>query len=387
MVSSVSDHKCAGSIPAQYGDAVRLEQLLGDPGNPENLLSFCQAMAWDEQEQFPQAAISRLHQLGLHHFYVPKSLGGRFELCESFIALGRTLARRNMSVVVSHSTMLWTMLAWMGADSDQQRGVARAVLRNGEFPCLAYSEESHGADLLANETTAQADEHGRYWVRGEKWPVNRATRSQWVVLLARTDAASHFRNHSLFIFDKARLDAREYHHLPGTRTHGLRGCDISGIRFQDCRLPQDARIGREGEGIELALKGFQITRTFCTALSLGVGDSALRMVVDFTFQLSAGLLAQAQDVALDSLPALHSFQFHRITSADPTGKNDDWRRLQPGHTLVLAEITGPGCITHFRDNITGEEPHHLQYHSSRKIIELLNKGLAGELKAVIPHEI
>ena len=84
--------------------------MLGDPGKPENLFSFCKAMAWDEREQFPEAAFSRLHQLGLHHAFVPKSLGGQFELCESFTALGRTLARRNMSVAVSYSTMLWTML-------------------------------------------------------------------------------------------------------------------------------------------------------------------------------------------------------------------------------------------------------------------------------------
>ncbi|MCX6925432.1 MAG: acyl-CoA dehydrogenase, partial [Verrucomicrobia bacterium] len=134
---------------------------------------------------------------------------------------------------------------------------------------------------MANETAARVDDQGCYRVRGEKWPVNRATRSQWVVLLARTDPASHLRNHSMFFFDKARLDTREYCHLPGTKTHGLRGCDISGIQFNDCRLPQDARIGREGQGIELAMKGFQITRTFCTALSLGVGDTALRLVADF----------------------------------------------------------------------------------------------------------
>jgi alkylation response protein AidB-like acyl-CoA dehydrogenase len=272
------------SLPAQYHAAMRLEHLLGDPGNPDNLLSFRRAMAWDEQEQFPESAMARLHQLKLHHGYVPASLGGRFELCESFIALGRTLARRNMSVVISYSTMLWTMLAWMGGNPDQQRTIARAVLEKGEFPCLAYSEELHGADLLANETTARVDEAGQHRVSGEKWPVNRATRSQWVVLLARTAPASHLRNHSLFIFRKAQLDAREYHHLPGPKTHGLRGCDISGIGFHDCRLPQDARIGREGNGIELALKGFQITRTFCTALSLGVGDSALRLVADFASQ-------------------------------------------------------------------------------------------------------
>jgi Protein of unknown function (DUF2961) len=70
--------------------------------------------------------------------------------------------------------------------------------------------------------------------------------------------------------------------------------------------------------------------------------------------LSAGLLAQAQEFSLDNLPALHNFQSHRITSADPTGGNNDFRELQPGQTLVLADIKGPGCIAHFRDNIICE---------------------------------
>jgi alkylation response protein AidB-like acyl-CoA dehydrogenase len=272
------------SLLPQYDAAVRLEQLLGDPGNPQNLLSFRQAMAWDEQEQFPERAILRLRELGLHQGYVPVALGGQFQSCEQFIALGRTLARRNMSVVVTFSTMLWTMLAWIGGDRDQQQRIARAILEQGEFPCLAYSEELHGADLIANETTARRDEQGCYRVTGRKWPINRATRSEWVVLLARTAAVPHCHNHTLFIFDKARLDANRFHHLPGPKTHGLRGCDISGIAFEDCPLPADARIGRDGHGIELALKGFQITRTFCTALSLGVGDSALRLVADFARQ-------------------------------------------------------------------------------------------------------
>lgn len=268
-------------VPHPYQAALRLEQLLGDPGTPANLLSFRNAMAWDEQEKFPEPAIVRLHQLGLPDSCVPKSLGGQFESCEGFIALGRTLARRDMSVVVSYSTLLWSMIAWMGGEEKQQHRLARAILQDAAFPCLAYSESLHGADLMANETVARVDASGRYWISGEKWPINRATRSQWIVLLARTDSGSHLHNHSMFVFDKARVDAGEYHHLPAAKTHGLRGCDISGIRFCDCRLPEDARVGREGDGMELALKGFQMTRTFCTALSLGVGDSALRMVVDF----------------------------------------------------------------------------------------------------------
>ncbi|WP_085314306.1 acyl-CoA dehydrogenase family protein [Derxia lacustris] len=265
---------------AHYPLADRFEHWLGDPLTPDNLLSFRNAIAWDEDEALPDAAVTRLHNFGLHRGYVPRALGGEFDDSESFLALGRTLARRNMSVAVSYSTMLWTVLAWIGGSAEQQRRIAGWVLDAGQFPCLAYSEEQHGADLTANDLRASRD-GADYRLRGEKWPINRATRSDFLVMLARTDAGPHLRNHSLFIVHKSWLDASRYYHLPRVRTHGLRGCDISGIGFRDCRMPAMARIGAEGHGLELALKGFQVTRTYCTALSLGVGDSALRLVTDF----------------------------------------------------------------------------------------------------------
>ncbi len=91
-------------------------------------------------------------------------------------------------------------------------------------------------------------------------------------------------------------------------------------------------------------------------------SSALFGVVAF---LSVASASRSQDWALDNLPARQDFASHRLTSADPTGGNDDWRDLPPGQTLVLADIRGPGRIVHFRDNLTSREPHHLQLHVLR----------------------
>ena len=91
-------------------------------------------------------------------------------------------------------------------------------------------------------------------------------------------------------------------------------------------------------------------RTFLSAFAAG----ALGM-------LSPGL--RAQD--LENLAAEKDFQSHRITSSDPTGGNADFRVLDPGQTLVFAEIQSAGRIVHFRDNITSKEAHHLQYHILR----------------------
>ncbi|NML17998.1 acyl-CoA dehydrogenase family protein [Azohydromonas caseinilytica] len=273
--------QAAAELPLQYGPALALERALGDPGHPDNTWSWRNTMALDEADAFPEEAVAFLLGLNVHAAYVPRALGGEGGSSEAFVAIGRALARRSMSASVSFSTMLWTVLAWIGAEPEQKEAIAGWVLNQGNFPCLAYSEEHHGADLVANELTARRLPDGRYVLNGEKWPINRATRGGSLVMLARTDDSPSLRNHSLFIINKADLPGQRYYNLPRVKMHGLRGCDISGIGFRDCPVPASARIGAEGHGLELALKGFQITRTFCTALSLGVGDSMLRLVTDF----------------------------------------------------------------------------------------------------------
>jgi hypothetical protein len=81
--------------------------------------------------------------------------------------------------------------------------------------------------------------------------------------------------------------------------------------------------------------------------------------------MSAAAGALAQSDVLENLPTLPEFGSHRITSSDPTGGNADWRILEPGQTLVLADVKGSGCIVHLRDNITSREAHHLQWHVLR----------------------
>lgn len=266
--------------PAQYLPALVLEQSLGDPWLADNSLSYATALQLDEEDAFPEAQVTTLNALGLHKGYVPHGYGGSFRNSETFLALGRVLARRNMSVAVAYSTMLWSTLGWMGGNERQKHEMARWIMQAGSFPCLAYSEADHGADLSANQLTATLNDDGSYTLNGEKWPINRAIRSGFLVLLARTEQGAHLRNHSLFIVAKDQLDSQCYYHLPRIKTHGLKGCDISGIGFRHCVIPASCRVGLEGHGLELALRGFQVTRTYCTALSLGVGDGALRVAAE-----------------------------------------------------------------------------------------------------------
>jgi hypothetical protein len=81
--------------------------------------------------------------------------------------------------------------------------------------------------------------------------------------------------------EKPRLDPSTYSHIPKVKTLGIRGIDLSGIRFKNCFIPDDALLGRLGFGPELLLKGLQISRATIAPLSLGAADTALRATVDF----------------------------------------------------------------------------------------------------------
>ena len=270
----------AMEIPLQYRASEELEAFLGDPGDANNVISFHNVMQWDEQEAFPQAAVDELYRFGMNHYYVPAAYGGRFTSYEEFQSLARVAARRDLTTAITYSTLIWSTLIWVGGNEQQKRRLAKILRWTKDAPTLAYSEEQHGADLTANDMKAVKSEGG-YRLSGEKWPINRATRSGIVAVLAKTGEARDTRSLSLFMLEKRDLDPARYSNPPRVKTLGLRGCDISGIRFHDCLVPESSRVGAVGEGLELALRAFQVTRTLCAGLSLAAVDTALRVTVDF----------------------------------------------------------------------------------------------------------
>lgn len=263
-----------------YRSAQRLEIALGDSRVEGNLFSHKQTMLADEDEHYPQAAIDFLNAARLNHFYVPTAWGGRMANAEELLALHRVLARRDLTVNSSYSVFAWSCSVWIAGTAAQKKRVAAKVL-SGTSPCLAYTEKPHGADLLAGDLWAQRLPHGDYQLNGEKWAVNSATRSEMVNLLAKTGEGQGPRGLSAFWIDKQDLETHCYHHLPKVRTLGLRGLDLSGIAFKDAVVRGDTMLGNEGEGLEVALKTLQVTRTFCSSFSLGAGDSMLRLATEF----------------------------------------------------------------------------------------------------------
>jgi len=269
------------SLPEQYGIAEELERYLGDPLDGRNSLSFEQAVALDEVEAYPEQACALLDAWGLPSFYVPVQWGGRLRSYEQLISLLRVVARRDFTVGFAYSilSLLGSAATWAGG-TDRQRQKVAQLLKEGKQIILAYNEKAHGGDFLATGVSA-VRVAGGYQLSGEKWLIGNAVRCAALTVVARTRDESSPRSLSLFLVDKHALDPCSFEHLPRIKTLGVRGAHVSGIKFKESFVSDDALIGREGSALEQTLKAFQLTRIVIPALALGAADTALRATLDF----------------------------------------------------------------------------------------------------------
>ncbi len=275
----------AAQLPEQYRAAAALEQYLGDPTDARNPFSFAHAVELDEREAYPEQACALLDAWRLPEHYVPVESGGKLDSYEQLLSLLRTVARRDLTVVVAHAkTFLGAAAVW-AEGTQQQREKLAQIIKDGRQVALAYHEKSHGSDFLATDVRA-TKVPGGYLLSGEKWLVNNATRGAALTVFARTSESGGMRGFSLFLVEKDALDPASFQHLDRIKTLGIKGADFSGIRFNESFVSDDALIGTPGSALEQTLKAFQLTRTIIPALSLGAADTALRSTLDFARQRS-----------------------------------------------------------------------------------------------------
>ncbi|MGW7602457.1 acyl-CoA dehydrogenase family protein [Streptomyces antimycoticus] len=271
-------HDRAGYAP--YDLAGRFDQQLGDPGRRDLPFSAARLRELDAREEFPEGAVRQLDTLRMATYYVPEEHGGALRSYEDLIQLVRVVARRDLTAAIAHTkTYLGSVSTWVGGSPTQQADLGARVVA-GTVVAWGLTEREHGSDLLSGGLTATPTADG-YRLDGEKWLINNATRGELVCVLARATPEGGARGFSLLLVDKKQLAPGTYMCLPAARTLGIRGADISGISFDGAEIPAAALIGAPGQGVEIVLRSLQITRTLCTALSLGAVDRALRIAVRF----------------------------------------------------------------------------------------------------------
>jgi alkylation response protein AidB-like acyl-CoA dehydrogenase len=238
---------------------------------------------WDEKSEFPHEVVKKLGAMGLMGVIFPESLGGAGMGYVEYVLAVEELSRVDGSVgiiVASHNSLCTNHIMLAGNDEQRKRWVTK--LASGEWlGAWGLTEPGSGSDAGGMRTTAVRK--GDRWVlNGSKTFITNGTYANCALVLALTDKAKGTHGGiSAFLLERGTKGFR-----PGKKENklGLRASDTSELIFEDCEVPAENLVGKEGEGFRDAMRVLDGGRISIAALSLGMARGALDAAVEYAQQ-------------------------------------------------------------------------------------------------------
>jgi alkylation response protein AidB-like acyl-CoA dehydrogenase len=228
---------------------------------------------WDEKSEFPHEVVKKLGEMGLLGVIFPESLGGAGMGYVEYVLAIEELSRVDGSVgiiVAAHNSLCTNHIMLGGNDAQRQRWIPK--LASGQWlGAWGLTEPGSGSDAAGARTTAV--KKGDTWVlNGSKTFITNGGYADCAVVLAVTDKAKGTKGISAFVVEKGTKGFR-----PGRKENklGLRASDTSELIFEDCEIPAENLIGKEGDGFKDAMRVLDGGRISIAALSLGMARGAL----------------------------------------------------------------------------------------------------------------
>jgi alkylation response protein AidB-like acyl-CoA dehydrogenase len=229
-------------------------------------------MKWDEACEFPLATVKELGKLGLLGTVFPVEYAGAGMGYVEYVIAIEELSRVDGSVgiiVAAHTSLCSNHIFLAGSEEQKKKYVSR--LATGEFiGAWGLTEPSSGSDAGSARMTARR--RGREWVlNGTKTFCTNGHYADAIVVLAVTDRTAHTHGLSAFIVEK---DTKGFR--PGKKENklGLRASDTAEMIFEDCAIPAENLLGKEGAGFIDAMRVLDGGRISIAALSLGMAQGA-----------------------------------------------------------------------------------------------------------------
>lgn len=232
----------------------------------------------DEAEEFPTEILKILAQSDLFGVSIPEEYGGMGGgILENCLAVEQ-LARACIGVATSYAASGLGAYPILLYGSEAQKAAYLPDIAAGKrLAAFAVTESGAGSDVTAIRTTAVRD--GDFYVlNGTKQWITNGGEADIYSVLAVTDKTKGPRGASFFIVEKGD---------PGftfgkkEKKLGIRASATRELVFQDCRIPRDRLIAREGMGFIIAMKTFDKSRPGIGALGVGLAQGALDIAAEY----------------------------------------------------------------------------------------------------------
>ena len=233
----------------------------------------------DRNKTIEPEIVAGLAELGFMGMTVPEADGGvgadymSYALALMEIAAGDGAISTVMSV---HNAPFNAILQRYG-NADQKERVLRPAAAGAFIGAFALTEAEAGSD--AGSLKSRARRTGdRYVIDGSKEFITSGKIGGWTILFARIEAAGPKGGITAFLTP---TDAPGYIVAKVEEKLGQRCSDTCSLRFENLEIPEENRIGAEGEGYRIALSSLETGRIGIAAQSVGMAQAAFDLAVAY----------------------------------------------------------------------------------------------------------
>lgn len=233
----------------------------------------------DEQERFPEENVAKMAKLGFFGIPFPVEYGGMGGTNQLYSMAVEELSRvcATTGVVVSaHTSLCANLIYELGTEEQRKKYLPK--LCSGEWlGAFGLTEPNAGTDASAQQTTAVLD-GDHYVINGSKIFITNASKAHVFIVMAMTDRSLGTKGISAFIVEKG---------MPGfsvgkeEKKMGIRGSATCELIFEDCIVPKENLLGKEGKGFNIAMKTLDGGRIGIASQAVGIAQGAMDEVIQY----------------------------------------------------------------------------------------------------------
>ncbi len=241
------------------------------------------ALDWDREQHFPVDVLVEAGALGLGGIYVDEDYGGSGLQRQDAVLIFEELARADPAVaayISIHNMVTW-MIDSFGTEEQRARWIPE-LLTMEHLGSYCLTEPGAGSDAASLSTRAVRDGDD-YVLNGVKQFISGAGASEYYVVMCRT-ADTGAKGISTLVVHR---DTPGLSFGPNEKKMGWKAQPTRQVIFEDARVPVANRLGAEGDGFHIAMKGLNGGRINIGACSIGGGQAALEKATAYLKERTA----------------------------------------------------------------------------------------------------
>jgi len=237
-------------------------------------------MKWDESQEFPVHVFKAMGQLGLMGVLVPEEYDGAGLGYIEYITIIQEIAKVcgsiGLSLAAHNSLCIGHILAF--GNEEQKRKYLPKLATAEWIGSWGLTEANTGSDAGNMQCVAKKD--GNDWIiNGTKCWITHGISSNITVVVARTGEPRTKNNATAFVVER---------NTPGfsggkkENKLGMRASETAEMIFDNCRIPDNQRLGKEGDGFKQSLHVLDGGRISIAALAVGIAKGAYEAALQYS---------------------------------------------------------------------------------------------------------